>query len=216
MGGPWRCPVLTAQCELRCSVLSASWDAQCGEEEGNPITFTRSPFFHPPMSLVADYIDLFPILFGSNHLHSCHSQCLSCVRLHNEKDDAGLAVKVVLATLPPLSPRWTNTCFLFISCSTGAGRCKTNQNIQLPILFFQCFRLFFSNVLSVLVRNVFPPLTPVLALDAPHLSEPDSISSANQPVPKALGLTPSSKYGDGLAPSLHWCHPNIRESGDQV
>ena len=63
------------------------------------------PFFHPPMSLVADYIDLFPILFGSNHLHSCHSQCLSCVRLHNEKDDVGLAVQVVLATLATLSPR---------------------------------------------------------------------------------------------------------------
>ena len=55
------------------------------------------------MSLVADYIDLFPILFGSNHLHSCHSQCLSCVRLHNEKDDAGLAVQVVLAILATLA-----------------------------------------------------------------------------------------------------------------
>ena len=105
---------------------------------------------------------------------------------------------------------------VYISCSTGAGGAKLIKIFSFQFSSFNVFASFFSNVLSVLVRNVFPPLTPVLALDAPHLSEPDSISSANQPVPKALGLTPSSKYGDGLAPCLHWCHPNIRESGDQV
>ena len=48
---------------------------------------------------------------------------------------------------------------------------------------------------------MLPPLTPVLAWDAVlHLTEPDSISSANQAL-KSSALTPSkaSKY-QGLAP----------------